>query len=150
MKKFMMVVALIVLFLVNPTYAKTVAKSTVNGYTLTVTYKNGKTKVKWNGKTYAIYHGKYKVKIVSPRKLTYKKLINRNKGKILYIEKIHGTVINNRGDGKTAEGSYICYSCLGNKVKKGDKVVTYEVYNPNNRAIDDIAERFDVPLKYKR
>ena len=149
MKKIAVITAIILMFLVNPTYAKTVAKATVNGYEIKVTYKNGKTKVKWNGWTIHTYCGKYKVKIVSEKKLTAKKLINR-KNKILYIEKITGRVTSKQLDGKTSNGNYISYRCLGNKVCRGDKVVTFCVYNPTTHWIDDIDDRCDVPLKYHR
>ena len=150
MKKLMFITAIILMFLVNPTYAKTVAKATVNGYEIKVTYKNGKTKVKWNGWTIHTYRGKYKVKIISEKKLTSKKLIERKDKKVLYIEKVTGRVTNKHLDGKTSNGGYISYRCLGNKVRRGDKVVSFFVYNPTTRWIDDIDDRCDVPLKYHR
>lgn len=145
MKKmfFALVAMMMVIVFTNTVSAKTIAKYSAKGYTLSVTYKNGKTRVKWNGKTYHTYHGKYKVKIVKESDLTEKKLIKR-KGKIIYVELIHGRVINNNLDGKTSNGKYITYKKLRGKVKKGSGVVTLCVYNPNSKWIDDIHDRFDV------
>jgi len=131
--------------LCNPAHAKTVAKDTVNGYTIKVTQSKGKTKIYWNGKKIRQYRFAGKVKIVDERKLTAKKLINR-KNKVLYIEKCTGVVTDRKLNGRRKLG-YISYRSLKGKVRKGDYVVTYLVYNPHTSWIDDIAERYDVPLK---
>lgn len=142
------IVALIILMVVLtiPTQGKTVAKRTVNGYTLSVTYEKGKTMIKWNGKTYYTYRGKFAVRFVKEKNLTAKMLMRR-KGKIIYIEILSGRVTNRKLDGKTINGGYISYRKLGRKVKKGDRVITFCVYNPNTYWIDDIADRFDIPVR---
>lgn len=125
--------------------AKTVAKESINGYTISVSQHRGKTVCKWNGKRIHSYRFRGKVKIVPERKLTEKMLLRR-KGKTLYIERIVGKVINNRLDGRTSEGHYISYRSLRGKVTKGDVIVTYCIYNPFTRWIDDIDERYDIIL----
>lgn len=145
MKK-LITICIFILMLASPTYAKTVATETINGYNLRITQHGDTTKVKWCGKTYRKYHHfRGKVKIVSEGKLTAKKLWTR-KNKTLYIERIVGRVINNRLDGVSSNGGYINYSCLKGKAKKGDTIVTYCVYNPYTRWIDDISDRFDIIL----
>lgn len=144
MKK-ILILALTTAMLATPVQAKLVAKESINGYTISV-HQNGKrTTVKWNGKTIHSYKFKGRVKILSEKKLSYKALFSR-KGKVLYIERCYGTVLNRRLDGETTTGGYICYSSLKGKVKPGDEVVTYCVYNPFNNWIDDIDERYDVIL----
>lgn len=144
MKK-LITLCIFVFLLGFPTNAKTVATETINGYTISVTQGNKTTKVKWCGKTYRKYNFKGKVRIVSEGKLTARKLWSR-KDKTLYIERIVGRVINDRLDGVSSNGGYISYQCLKGKVKKGDTIVTYCVYNPFTRWIDDIADRFDIIL----
>ena len=142
MKKILILV-LTTVMLAAPVKAKVVAKETINGYTISVHQNGNRTTVKWNGKTIHSYKFKGKVKIVSEKKLTYKALMHR-KGKVLYIERIHGTVVNKKLDGETTADEYICYSRLKGKVKPGDEVVTYCIYNPFNNWIDDIDERYDI------
>lgn len=125
--------------------ARTVAKESINGYTISVSQHRGKTICKWNGKRIHSYRFHGKVKVVPERKLTEKMLLRR-KGKMLYIERIVGKVINNRLDGRTSEGYYISYKSLCGKVVKGDVIVTYCIYNPFTRWIDDIDERYDIIL----
>jgi len=125
--------------------ATTIARDNTNGYEIKVTQTKNRTKVYWCGEKVAWFKFSGKVKIVTRKQLTNKRLLSR-KNKVLYIEKVYGTVINENLDGK-ANGKYICYSRLKGKVHKGDKVVSYFVYNPNTYWIDDIVERFDVPLK---
>ena len=143
MKK-ILIFLLFLLAMSSPVYAKTVAKETVNGYTIKVTQKKGKTKIYWNGKLIRSYKFSGKVKIVNENKLTAKKLLNR-KGKILYIERVTGWVINKRLDGKTSCGGYIKYH---KPFRKGNQVVSYFVYNPFTKWIDDVDERYDAPLKW--
>lgn len=131
--------------LATPTQAKTVARETVGGYTINATQSRNVTKIKWCGKTYRKYYFKGRVKIVSEGRLTAKMLKSR-KGKTLYIERIVGVVINETLDGRSTNGGYISYRCLKGKVHKGDTVVTYCVYNPYTRWIDDISDRFDIIL----
>lgn len=130
--------------------AKTVVEETVNGYQLKVTQSKGTgTKVLWNGRVYGWYDFNGNVKIVPERKLTRQKLIAR-KDKVLYIEKIVGVVTTKNLDGRTTRGNYISYRCLKGKVKRGDWVITYCVYSPYTRWVDDVQLRFDVPTKYQR
>lgn len=81
---------------------------------------------------------KYKIKYVQSNKLTDKKLVTRKKNKIIYIE-----VVQSKSNGKygyTKDGSYITYN---KKVKKGKKVVSYLIYNPNTTYYDDIVAVVD-------
>lgn len=70
----------------------------------------------------------------------YNKLQSR-KGKI-YIEIVRGTVLDDDGNGKDNSGFYIAYDTK--KFKKGDKVESVFIYNPNNNYTDDIISRTDI------
>ncbi len=133
----------------NIANADVIVTDNTNGYELTVTQDKSGTKIIWNGKTYGWYDFNGKVKIIAEKKLTNRMLRTR-RNKVLYIEKIPGVVTNKHLDGRTLTGEYISYRCLGRKVKRGDKIVTYLVYSPYTRWIDDVVLRFDVPLKYNR
>lgn len=147
MRKTLLALIVTVLLLINSdvVMAKTVAKERVNGYTISVTQSKQKTTVKWNGKKIHSYKFRGKTKIVSERKLTEKMLLRR-KNKTLYIERIIGKVVNNRLDGETTEGHYMSYRCLRGKAHKGDVIITYCIYNPFTKWIDDIDERYDIIL----
>lgn len=83
-----------------------------------------------------------KTVVIDSNKLTHKMLVTRKKKHIMYIEICKGTVKNKKKDGKLSDGSYISYK----KVKgchKGDKIMTYCVYNPFTNYDDDIIERWD-------
>lgn len=85
------------------------------------------------------------VEIYDSSKLTTDILTNRN-GKII-IEKVIGTVENNKLDGKILNckvdsGDYISYKRVDG-AKKGDKIVTYFIYNPFTNVEDDVMERLD-------
>jgi len=144
MKKKLTILTLAALLaLSSPVQAKIVAREQINGYTISVHQNGNRTTVKWNGKTIHSYRFKGKVKILSEKKLSNKALMHRN-GKVLYIERSYGTVLNRQLDGETTAGYYICYSRLKGKVRPGDEVVTYCIYNPFNNWIDDIDERYDI------
>lgn len=145
MRRFLLMVMIMVVIFTSNVEAKTVAKESTSNYSISVIQHKGRTVVKWNGKKIHSYKFRGKVKIISERKLTEKMLLRR-KGKTLYIERIVGKVINNRLDGRTSEGHYISYRSLRGKVAKGDVIVTYCIYNPFTRWIDDISERYDVIL----
>ena len=145
-KLFIMLVVLIALFSF-PVHAKTYT----NNQMTVKTVKNGKhykAKVYWKGKKVATYKFKKKpvIKFVKHDKLTRKKLCNR-KNKVLLIEILTGTVIDDKGNGKvdTVDPyyNYIHY----NGFKIGDKVKTFCIFNPYNNGEDDIVERFDVKVK---
>ena len=139
MKRIIILVFTLIILLSFPVSAKTVARERGMGYTIKVTQKRGKTRIYWNGKLIRSYRFSGKVKIVSERKLTEKKLLNR-KGKVLYIERVKGTVVSRRLDGRTSNGGYIKYH---KPFRKGDRVVSYFVYNPFTHWIDDVHERYD-------
>lgn len=83
-----------------------------------------------------------KTVVIDSRKLTHKMLVTRKKKHIMYIEVCKGTVKNKKKDGRLSNGSYISYK----KVKgchKGDKIITYCVYNPFTNYDNDIIERWD-------
>lgn len=124
------------------------ARTVLKANRLTVTQGKFGTKVKWDGKVIRWYDFNGKVKLVPERKLTVH-MLEKRKNRILYIEKITGRVLNNRLDGRTTNGNYISYRSLKGKVRKGDKVITYCVYNPYTHWFDDIDERYDVVIKRK-
>lgn len=72
-------------------------------------------------------------------------LQNRN-GKVI-IERCVGVVTSDDKDGRILDFSdaihnYISYAGV-KSAKKGDKIVTYFVYNPRTNYEDDILERYD-------
>ena len=75
----------------------------------------------------------------------YKKLQKR-KGKI-YIEVVQGKVLDNKGNGKDNSGFYIHYDTK--RFKKGDKVETVFVYNPQSNYTDDYVARVDTLISRK-
>lgn len=73
--------------------------------------------------------------------------IDHRAGKTYVVEKVTGTVKSGvTGRGITDRGFYISYGKLKN-VRKGDKVITYLVYNPQNNACDDIMARYDIVMQ---
>lgn len=143
--KLLVVMALMVMMAASA-QARTVAKETVGDYTISVHQNGKKTLVKWNGKTICSFRFTGKVQIISERKLTNRKKMNR-KDKVLYIERVVGTVTDDLGNGRTSNGYYMCYRTSLKKAQKGDVVVSYCVYNPFTRWIDDITERYDAVLR---
>lgn len=81
--------------------------------------------------------------------LTYDILANRN-GDII-IEKMIGTVVDKKGNGKLyGMGKYNYISYKGVKgIRKGDVILTICIYNPKNNYEDDIVERFDYIIDRK-
>lgn len=122
--------------------AVTVQGKSISDGPVTVTQSKGKTTVKWMGKTIHRYRFSGKVKIVPEGKLT-RKMLTARKGKVLYVEKIYGQILNRRLDGMTSCVYYISYKSLAGKVHKGNQIITYCVYNPYTKWIDDIDERYD-------
>lgn len=86
---------------------------------------------------------KFKIKFVNSNKLTYKKLVNRKKDRVIYVEVITGFVMNEYGDGLTREGYYISYEGIDSSLKPGSCIRSYCVYNPFNNYEDDIIFRTD-------
>lgn len=85
------------------------------------------------------------IEIYDSSKLTQDILTHRN-GKII-VEKVIGEVTNNKLDGKILNckvdsGDYISYKRVEN-AKKGDKIVTYFIYNPFTNVEDDVMNRMD-------
>ena len=73
--------------------------------------------------------------------------ILQNRGDDIIVEKIIGTVVNKRKDGKimnplSPDHDYISYRCV-NGAKKGDVILTICIYTPGNSYEDDVCERFD-------
>ena len=88
-------------------------------------------------------------KVIDCNDLTENMLLHRSNRKqhIMYIERIVGRVIDNKGNGKVLNppkngGYYISYSSVKG-VRKGDLVITYCVYNPYSNYDDDVIERWD-------
>lgn len=93
------------------------------------------------------------IEIYDTSELTPQVMVNRN-GRII-VEKIIGEVTNQKLDGKILNcdtdnggytnkdgGNYISYERVDG-AKKGDKIVTYFVYNPFNNEQDDVMTRLD-------
>ena len=75
---------------------------------------------------------RYKIEYVT--KYNANIMENRKGKKIVYVEIIKSKS-NGDKSGRTKEGYYIAYN---KKVKKGKKVVSYCLYNPNNNYCDDV------------
>ena len=86
---------------------------------------------------------KYKIKFVNSNKLTYKKLVNRKKDRVIYVEVTTGYVMNKDFDGLTREGYYISYNGIDSSLKPGSCIRSFCVYNPFNNYEDDIIFRTD-------
>lgn len=88
----------------------------------------------------------YGLNAIDSSKLTYKMITHRKHTVIL--ERCIGKVRNKNKDGKVLnsnEGYYISYE--GVKCKKGDIVITYFLWNPENNICDDIVARWDYVIK---
>ena len=91
--------------------------------------------------------------------LTAEILENRIGCGYVVVEKIIGVCENNDKDGvvintRDKAHNYISYRraydyCTGQKIGKGDVVLTYLIYNPNTAWIDDISERIDYIIDTK-
>lgn len=89
---------------------------------------------------------RYKLKAIDSSKLTYKMITNRKNSVIL--ERCIGKVKNKNKDGKVLnanKGYYISYR--GVKCKKGDIIVSYFLWNPENNMDDDVVARWDFVIK---
>ena len=146
MKKVIILTIVLSIFCGINTQAKLILKESNFHHTLSVTQDRSGTKVKWDKKTIRWYDFNGKIKIIPEGKLTYRMLRSR-RNKFLYIEKITGKIINNKFDGKTKAGNYISYKKLKGKAKTGDIIITYCIYNPYTRWIDDIDERYDIIVR---
>lgn len=74
--------------------------------------------------------------------------VTHRKGTVL-IERVIGRVLNKKKDGKVlnTEDQYYNYiSYRGVECKKGDIIVTYLLYNPENNGEDDIIARWDYKI----
>lgn len=111
---------------------------------ISATYTPGKTVILWHNRPIHTYTGKYKVRIIPTEQLTRRMLWTRTRTRTIYIEVIHGKVTTRRLDGIDSNGKYISYRCLRGKVRRGSRITTYYVYNPNTRWLDDRDERYDV------
>lgn len=100
--------------------------------------------VRWY-KKYIKRHKIAKVREYWNENITYDLLANR--GDDIIIEKILGTVVNGKKDGRVLNPAdpkydYISYKRVPD-VQKGDVVLTICIYQPNNTYEDDIVARFD-------
>ena len=132
MKKIMLVIAIIVAMFTTPTFAA-------------------------NLRAYEDIAREFDNEVAPPEKvfttddLTAEILHNRVGCGYVVVEKVIGICTNGKGDGKilnTKKGSYINYHrthdySTGKRVKKGDVVLTYLIYNPNSNLIDDVVERIN-------
>jgi len=84
------------------------------------------------------------MQVVDTSELTYYDITHR-KGSVL-VERVIGKVKNNKKDGRVlnhGNNPYNYISYKGIKCKKGDIIVTYVLYNPENNYEDDIIARWD-------
>lgn len=79
------------------------------------------------------HYNNKKLKFISDKKLTAKKLKSRKKKKIVYVEILRS--VSKGKHGITRNGHYIRYN---QKVKKGKKIKSYLIYNPNTKFLDDV------------
>lgn len=91
------------------------------------------------------------VKVYDPDKLTFK-ILNKRKSNILIIERCVGVVTNSKRDGKIfntkSKNNYISYRRVKG-AKKGDKIVSFFIYNPYTQYDDDIVCRLDEIIETK-
>lgn len=76
---------------------------------------------------------KYKVVFIKEKNLSAKKLKNRKKNKIIYVE-----IVKSKSHGKyglTKSGYYVAYN---KRVKNGKWVKSYFIYNPSTKYEDDV------------
>lgn len=81
----------------------------------------------------------------STSELTGEMLENRMNGDKVIVERTKGFVLDDELNG-SAEDHYISYRSVEG-AQPGDEIITYLVYNPATRYIDDIIERYDVIVK---
>ncbi len=86
------------------------------------------------------------VKFVSTRKLTAEMIEHRKSKAIIYVEIDNGTVLNRKKDGIDEMGYYVCYKRVRG-IRKGSKILSYFVYDPNNNYIDGIEGRCDYVIR---
>lgn len=84
------------------------------------------------------YNSNHKVKFISSKNLSIKKLKARKKKRIIYVEVVKS--ISHGKYGIDANGYYIAYN---KKVKKGKKVKSYCIYNPKTNYFDDVIAVID-------
>lgn len=116
-------------------------------YSVKKAHKKYTTTLKFKNHTYR-YKTSYKpaVKVVNIKKLTRKMIVNRIKSRTIIVELTNGKVIDNKGNGKIfglKKYNYISYRGVAG-AKKGKKVDTYCIYNPNTTWEDDIVDRYDI------
>ena len=85
--------------------------------------------------------------------LTAEILENRANDDVIIVERCIGVVTNANcvGDGQILNTddsyyNYISYRCIDG-IEKGNIILTYLIYNPNNGYIDDIIKRYDYIIK---
>ena len=154
MKKILLTAALLILLftITKPTHAKVCICGDPYCVYSTTSETQARKKVKAYVKKYYA-KGRYKnfaIKFISPDKLTYKKLINRKKNKIIYIEVSDGFIMDDiTYAGITYDGYYISYDGVDDTLPKGTRLRTYCLYNPENNYDDDIIYRTDRIIKVK-
>ena len=139
---------IVIMLMIGHSITAQAAQTVVSDHNLKISVirDHGDTVIKFSDGRSHRYDFSGKVRVVSERKLTAR-MLRRRRNKYIYIEKVTGYVVNNRLDGKTSTGGYISYKSLRGKIHKGDKIISYFVYNPYTRWIDDIDERYDVPQR---
>lgn len=145
---FLLVLVVIISMMDTSAASKARARETAPKYKIQKTSKGYKTSFRSNGRVFYSVKTKVKpiVKFISTRKLTNHMILNRKQLTVIYVEIDNGTVLNRKKDGMDELGYYISYKRLKG-VRKGSRVVSYFVYNPNNNYIDGIDGRCDYVVR---
>lgn len=116
-------------------------------YNIKKVHKKYVTILKFKDHTYR-YKTSWKptVKVIDTKKLTRKMIVNRKKTRTIIVEVSKGKVVDNHGNGRILgikKFNYISYRGVVG-AKKGKRIDTYCVFNPNTTWEDDIIDRYDV------
>lgn len=129
MRRALFILAAIMMFTLNPV---TVKANTNKDLSVATTYISR-------------HYPGYKVRFVPEGKPNMIKLRTRKGKRIVYVEVLKSNARGNlqgkrRSWGITTKGSYITYN---RRVKKGKRVTSYCIWNPNSNYTDDVVEVVD-------
>lgn len=129
MRRALFILAAIMMFTLNPV---TVKANTNKDLSVATTYISR-------------HYPGYKVRFVPERKPNMIKLRTRKGKRIVYVEVLKSNARGNlqgkrRSWGITTKGSYITYN---RRVKKGKRVTSYCIWNPNSNYTDDVVAVVD-------
>lgn len=141
---FVLVAVVLVCMMDSSAASQSKPRETEPTYNIERTAKGYKTSFRKNGRIfYSVKTAKKPVvKFVSTRKLTATMLGYRRQKSIIYVEIDNGTVINRKKEGIDEMGYYVSYKKVKG-ARKGSKVLSYFIYDPNNNFMDAIEGRCD-------